>query len=74
MATPTPKLKTKWTWSMAFFVLFFASFLALTVTFLAWLALLALAWSLTAGSLAIMGEVCVVSFVLWIVTENAKSR
>ncbi len=74
MATPPQKIKTKWTWEMGFFVLFLASFLALAVTFLGWLALLALAWSLTAGSLVIMGELCVVSFILWFVTENSRSR
>jgi len=69
MAIPAPKLKTKWTWSMGFFVLFFASFLTLAVTFLAWLALISLAWNFDVGSLVIIAEVCAVSFILWMVTE-----
>ena len=72
--TPPQKPKVKWTRSIAFFAVFFASFLSLLVTGLVWLELVMLSHGAMAASIGTMGLLCVVSFVLWVITENTKGR
>jgi hypothetical protein len=73
MTTP-PKPKVKWTLSMAFFVVFIATFCSLIVTGLAWFILWAFSYGIEVGTIGTFGLVCVVSFLLWLIAENVKGR
>jgi hypothetical protein len=64
---------TKWTWRMRFFAIFFASALTLLLMGATWLAGEAYNISALVGTTIVLGEICVGSFILWMITDARDS-